>query len=183
MSTANKPSPSKSKKSSAISPTKKTTKKIIPSASNKKSKQPLQSNTVNSNEIAPYSPAKSESYMSESMQKHFQLVLQQWKQSLQQSMEKTISTMKESASHVSDISDRATIEEEFEFEMRERDRERRLLKKIELSLNMISEGNYGYCEACGEEIGLRRLEARPTATLCVDCKTLDEIREKQQRGG
>ena len=80
---------------------------------------------------------------------------------------------------LADLNDRATQEEEVNLELRARDRDRKLIKKIESSLHAVDEGEYGYCEACGEEIGLRRLEARPTARLCIDCKELDEIREKQ----
>ena len=89
--------------------------------------------------------------------------------------------MKEEAINYPDPNDRASQEEDFRLELRTRDRERKLLKKIEESLELVREKDYGYCEVCGVEIGLRRLEARPTATLCIDCKTLDEIKEKQQK--
>jgi DnaK suppressor protein len=88
--------------------------------------------------------------------------------------------MKDDAINYPDPNDRASQEEEFRLELRTRDRERKLLKKIEEALQLLTDKEYGYCEVCGVEIGLRRLEARPTATLCIDCKTLDEIREKQQ---
>jgi DnaK suppressor protein len=87
--------------------------------------------------------------------------------------------MKDDASNFPDPNDRATQESEFSLELRTRDRERKLIRKIEKTLEQIDADEYGYCEACGVEIGIRRLEARPTATLCIDCKTLDEIREKQ----
>ncbi|MEN8261528.1 MAG: RNA polymerase-binding protein DksA, partial [Pseudomonadota bacterium] len=87
--------------------------------------------------------------------------------------------MQDDAANFPDPTARATQEYEFSLELRTRDRERKLIKKIEESLSEIESGDYGYCEACGVEIGIRRLEARPTATLCIDCKTLDEIREKQ----
>ena len=87
--------------------------------------------------------------------------------------------MQEDVTNFADPADRATQEEEFSLELRNRDRERKLLKKIEQTLHKISDGDYGYCETCGVEIGLKRLEARPTADLCIDCKTLAEIREKQ----
>jgi DnaK suppressor protein len=89
--------------------------------------------------------------------------------------------MKEDAVNYPDPNDRASQEEDFRLELRTRDRERKLLKKIEESIELLREKDYGFCEVCGIEIGLRRLEARPTATLCIDCKTLDEIKEKQQK--
>lgn len=130
--------------------------------------------------LEPYQPKKAEEYMSENMQAHFRKILQAWKHQLMEEVDRTVHHMKDEAANFPDPSDRATQEEEFNLELRARDRERKLIKKIDDSLRMIAEGSYGFCEACGVEIGLRRLEARPTATLCVDCKTLDEIREKQQ---
>jgi DnaK suppressor protein len=133
-------------------------------------------------DILPYRPKVSEEYMSVGMQKHFEEILKTWKANLRESMDRTVNYMKETSTSLSDLSDRATQEEAFGLELRERDRERRLIEKIDESLHNLAEGIYGYCEICGEEIGLRRLEARPTATLCIDCKTLDEIREKQTGG-
>lgn len=94
-------------------------------------------------------------------------------------VDRTVVHMKDEAANFPDPNDRATQESEFSLELRTRDRERRLIKKIDDALKDIESGDYGYCETCGIEIGIRRLEARPTATLCIDCKTLDEIREKQ----
>ena len=94
-------------------------------------------------------------------------------------VDRTVGHMKDDATNFPDPNDRATQEEEFSLELRTRDRERQLLKKINESLRQIESGDYGYCEACGIEIGIRRLEARPTATMCIDCKTLAEIRERQ----
>ena len=94
-------------------------------------------------------------------------------------MDRTVHHMQDEAANFPDPNDRATQESEFSLELRTRDRERKLIKKINESLKAIETGEYGYCETCGIEIGVRRLEARPTATLCIDCKTLDEIREKQ----
>jgi DnaK suppressor protein len=94
--------------------------------------------------------------------------------------DRTVTHMKDDAINYPDPNDRASQEEEFRLELRTRDRERKLLKKIEEALQLLNDKEYGYCDVCGVEIGLRRLEARPTATLCIDCKTLDEIREKQQ---
>lgn len=90
--------------------------------------------------------------------------------------------MQDEASNFPDPTDRATQEEEFSLELRTRDRERKLLKKIENTLKKLETGDFGYCDSCGIEIGIRRLEARPTADLCIDCKTLAEIREKQMVG-
>ena len=97
-------------------------------------------------------------------------------------VDRTMSHMKDEAANFPDPNDRASQEEEFSLELRTRDRERKLIKKIEEAIQSIKEEEYGYCEACGVEIGIRRLEARPTATLCIDCKTLDEIKEKQLVG-
>jgi DnaK suppressor protein len=94
-------------------------------------------------------------------------------------VDRTVHHMQDDASNFPDPNDRASQESEFSLELRTRDRERRLIKKIDEALKEIESGDYGYCESCGIEIGIRRLEARPTATLCIDCKTLDEIREKQ----
>jgi DnaK suppressor protein len=94
-------------------------------------------------------------------------------------VDRTVHHMQDDAANFPDPNDRATQESEFSLELRTRDRERKLIKKIDESLKEIESGDYGFCESCGIEIGIRRLEARPTASLCIDCKTLDEIREKQ----
>jgi DnaK suppressor protein len=93
-----------------------------------------------------------------------------------------MSHMQDESNVMADVNDRATQEEEFAIELRTRDRERKLIRKIEKSMREIEDEDYGYCETCGIEIGLRRLEARPTATQCIDCKTLAEIKEKQNNG-
>lgn len=131
--------------------------------------------------ITPYKQKKTESYMSSKMQDHFQKILMALRQRILEGGDKIVTHMKEEAVNYPDPNDRASQEEDFRLELRTRDRERKLLKKIEESLELLREKDYGYCEVCGVEIGLRRLEARPTATLCIDCKTLDEIREKQQK--
>lgn len=132
--------------------------------------------------IAPYKPKKTEKYMSARMMDHFQQILMAFRQRIMEGVDRTVTHMKEEATiNYPDPNDRASQEEDFRIELRTRDRERKLLKKIEEALELITDKEYGYCEVCGVEIGLRRLEARPTATLCIDCKTLDEIREKQQR--
>lgn len=129
--------------------------------------------------IAAYEPEAGEEYMSNDQLAHFQELLLAWKQELMEEVDRTVGHMKREAANFADPADRATQEEEFGLELRARDRERKLCKKIDESLRNIELGNYGYCEACGVEIGIRRLEARPTATLCIDCKTLAEIKEKQ----
>ena len=129
--------------------------------------------------VDPYQASKGEEYMSEPMREHFVKILEQWKRNLMEEVDRTVSHMKEEAANFADPADRATQEEEFSLELRTRDRERKLIKKIDKTLEAIENDDYGFCETCGIEIGLRRLEARPTATQCVDCKTLDELREKQ----
>ena len=132
--------------------------------------------------IKPYKEKKGEEYMSEGQIKHFKEILEAWKAELMSEVDRTVDHMKDEAANFPDPADRATQEEEFSLELRTRDRERKLIKKIDDTLSLMSSGEYGYCETCGVEIGLRRMEARPTATQCIDCKSLDEIKEKQTRG-
>ncbi|WP_031432798.1 RNA polymerase-binding protein DksA [Methylomarinum vadi] len=134
---------------------------------------------VNHFSFKPYEEKEGEEYMNEAQLKHFEAILRSWKSELMQEVDRTVHHMKDDAANFPDPNDRATQESEFSLELRTRDRERKLIKKIDESLKAIESGDYGYCETCGIEIGIRRLEARPTATLCIDCKTLDEIREKQ----
>lgn len=129
--------------------------------------------------FVPYKEAKDEEYMGEAMRAHFVEILNNWKQELREEVDRTVNYMKDEAANFPDPADRASQEEEFSLELRTRDRERKLIKKIDETLLLIEDEDYGWCEACGVEIGLRRLEARPTATLCIDCKTLAEIKEKQ----
>ena len=133
--------------------------------------------------VSPYVISKGEEYMNEKQQEHFKLILKAWRLELMEEVDRTVSHMKDEAANFPDPSDRATQEEEFSLELRTRDRERKLIKKIDKTLIRIEEDDYGFCAQCGIDIGVRRLEARPTAELCVDCKTLDEIREKQITGG
>lgn len=130
-------------------------------------------------DFQPYEPAEGEEYMNDEQLEHFRKLLLDWKKALMEEVDKTVHHMQDEAANFPDPNDRATQEEEFTMELRTRDRERKLIKKIDESLTLIKNGDYGFCESCGVEIGLRRLEARPTATKCIDCKTLDEIREKQ----
>jgi DnaK suppressor protein len=130
----------------------------------------------------PYKEKRGEEYMNEKQREHFKKLLLEWKRDLMTEVDRTVNHMKDDAANFPDPADRATQEEEFSLELRTRDRERKLIKKIDKTVEMIDANDYGYCEQCGVEIGIRRLEARPTATLCVDCKTLDEIRERQTVG-
>ena len=129
--------------------------------------------------ISPYKPKKTEEYMGAKMRAHFIKILTMLRQQIMEEADRTVHHMKDELVNYADPNDRASQEEDFRLELRARDRERKLLKKIEESLQLLNDKEYGYCEVCGVEIGLRRLEARPTATLCIDCKMLDEIREKQ----
>ncbi len=129
--------------------------------------------------ITPYQPKADEEYMSPQQLAHFRALLTRWKQQLMEEADSTVYHMKEDAAVYPDPIDRASQEEGFNLELRTRDRERKLLKKIERALDMIDKGEYGYCADCGAEIGIRRLEARPTAVKCIDCKTFEEIKERQ----
>ena len=127
----------------------------------------------------PYKEKKGEEYMSDAMRAHFTGILQKWKQELMEEVDRTVHHMQDEAANFPDPADRASQEEEFSLELRARDRERKLIKKIDETIQLIEDNEYGWCDSCGVEIGIRRLEARPTATLCIDCKTLAEIKEKQ----
>ena len=130
--------------------------------------------------VAPYKEKKGEEYMNDDQIGHFRTILEHWRADLMEEVDRTVHHMQDDAANFPDPNDRATQEEEFTLELRTRDRERKLIKKIKQSLEDLDKGDYGYCESCGTDIGVRRLEARPTATLCIDCKTLDEIREKNR---
>jgi DnaK suppressor protein len=127
----------------------------------------------------PYAPKKGEEYMNKKQLAHFRNILESLKVELSQDIDRTVHTMQDEATVFADPNDRASQESDMALELRNRDRERKLIKKIEETIAKIESQDYGYCESCGVEIGLKRLEARPTATLCIDCKTLDELREKQ----
>lgn len=127
----------------------------------------------------PYKPRKGEKYMNEKQRGHFKQILLDWREELMQEVDRTVHHMQDDAANYPDPADRATQEEEFSLELRTRDRERKLIKKIDSTVELIAADDYGYCDSCGIEIGIRRLEARPTANKCIDCKTLDEIKEKQ----
>ena len=150
----------------------------------KNTKKVVKTNTIanDKSKIAPYKPKKNEKYMSAAMKKHFIAVLLLWKEHLKEEMQKTFDHLRAKGETYADPIDRASQEEEFAFELRTRDRERKLINKIAISIEQIKQDEYGWCESCGDEIGIKRLEARPTATHCIDCKTLDEIKEKQLGG-
>ncbi len=135
--------------------------------------------SVRQREIAPYQPQAGEEYMNADQREHFRALLRAWRQDLMQEVDRTLHHMQDDSANHPDPNDRATQEEEFSLELRTRDRERKLIRKIDEALVRLDNDDFGYCESCGAEIGIRRLEARPTATLCIDCKTLEEIREKQ----
>ena len=141
--------------------------------------QEKQQNNQLAGDFKPYEISKGEEYMSDAMRTHFTKILNSWKLQLMQEVDRTMHHMKDEAANFPDPADRASQEEEFSLELRARDRERKLIKKIDKTLQLIEDEEYGWCESCGVEIGIRRLEARPTADLCIDCKTLAEIKEKQ----
>ncbi|MDD4911996.1 MAG: RNA polymerase-binding protein DksA [Sideroxydans sp.] len=136
---------------------------------------PVQTNKT----TTPYKAKKGEEYMNSKQLEHFRGMLNEIKLGLSQDIDRTVHTMQDEATVFADPNDRASQESDMSLELRNRDRERKLIKNIDKMLARIDEGDYGFCDKCGVEIGLNRLEARPTATLCIDCKTLDEIRERQ----
>ena len=149
----------------------------MPTGENRKSLGPLAIAGVE-----PYQVKAGGEYMNDQQKVHFRKILGAWRNQLMQEVDRTVDHMKDEAANFPDPVDRAAQEEEFALELRTRDRERKLIKKIEKTLLLLEEDDFGYCEHCGIEIGIRRLEARPTADLCVDCKTLAEIKEKQMAG-
>ena len=130
-------------------------------------------------QFTPYQPKADEEYMSKKQLNHFREILNVWKDELSHDLDRTVHTMQDEVTMFADPNDRASQEADMALELRNRDRERKLIKKINETLRNIDNDEYGYCGGCGIEIGLKRLEARPTATLCIDCKTLDEMRERQ----
>lgn len=132
--------------------------------------------------VAPYKEASGEEYMCDKQQAHFRTILDAWRTQLKKEVDRTMSHMKDDAANYPDPVDRAAQEEEFALELRTRDRERKLIKKIEKTIQAIETDDFGFCKSCGIEIGIRRLEARPTADQCIECKTLAEIKERQMGG-
>jgi len=148
-------------------------------AAAKKTAAKKSSDELGYTDFTPYQEKRGEDYMSAEQVEHFRNLLNGWKQQLMSKVDETVHHMQDEAANFPDPNDRASQESEFAMELRTRDRERKLIKKIDESLSDLDDGDYGYCSHCGVEIGVRRLEARPTATQCIDCKTLNEIREKQ----
>jgi DnaK suppressor protein len=189
--------PTKAVKASTDKAVKASTDKAVKAPSGKAVKAPSEAKTapksatksaakkvsgVEFKNFEPYKPKRGEKYMNEHQLAHFKGILLNWKSELMQEVDRTVTHMKDEAANFPDPADRATQEEEFSLELRTRDRERKLIKKIDSTIELIDQNDYGYCEACGVEIGIQRLEARPTATQCIDCKTLAEIKEKQEMG-
>ncbi|MEM1174244.1 MAG: RNA polymerase-binding protein DksA [Pseudomonadota bacterium] len=164
--------------------TKKTAAKKAPAKKKVAKKTPRRSGDVMSGPIhgiEPYKPKRGEEYMSDDQLEHFREILTAWKKELMFEVDRTVHHMQDEAANFPDPNDRATQESEFGLELRTRDRERKLLRKIESALNRIDEGSYGYCDETGEEIGLKRLEARPVATLCLEAQERRELAERQFR--
>jgi len=132
--------------------------------------------------VEPYKEKANEEYMDTPQQEHFKKILDAWRVQLREEVDRTVTHMQDEAANFPDPVDRAAQEEEFSLELRTRDRERKLIKKIEKTLQLIEDEDFGFCKSCGIEIGIRRLEARPTADLCIECKTLAEIKERQMAG-
>lgn len=130
-------------------------------------------------QFTPYQAKANEEYMNDKQLDHFRKILNDWKAGLSHDIDRTVHTMQDEVTMFADPNDRASQESDMALELRSRDRERKLIKKIDETLAKIDQREYGYCNSCGVEIGLKRLEARPTASQCIDCKTLDEIRERQ----
>lgn len=132
--------------------------------------------------LNPYQENVDEEYMNEEQMMHFKSILVAWRSQLRNEVDRTVHHMQDEAANFPDPVDRAAQEEEFSLELRTRDRERKLIKKIEKTLKRIEDDDFGFCDSCGIEVGIKRLEARPTADLCIDCKTMAEIKEKQLQG-
>lgn len=182
-----KPVLSATKKSTEKSATGVSSVQTVPKIKNDTQAEQKVENTMNSKRIAgpgpmdfsPYKEVNGEEYMNKNQLDHFRGILDLWKDQLHADRDATVQHMQDDAINFPDILDRAALEEEHKLEWQAREREHKLINKIDLALSRIKQGDYGYCDVCGAEIGIRRLEARPTATQCIDCKTIDEIREKQ----
>ncbi len=187
--TAKKTSKKTSKKKPAAKKkvAKKATAKKAPAkktATRKKARKKARRGDILSNPIHgidPYKPKRGEEYMSDEQLEHFRQILTAWKRELMFEVDRTVHHMQDEAANFPDPNDRATQESEFGLELRTRDRERKLLRKIESALSRIDDGSYGYCDETGEEIGLKRLEARPVATLCLEAQERRELAERQFR--
>ena len=182
-----KKAPAKKKAVAKKAPAKKAVAKKAPAKKAPKKKSPAKiaravGELQKFDDFKPYKPGRDESYMNDEQIEHFRGILLNWRGELVDEVTRTVSHMKDEAANFPDPADRATQEEEFSLELRTRDRERKLIKKIDSTLDRLQNDDFGYCDACGIEIGIQRLEARPTATMCIDCKTLAEIKERQELG-
>lgn len=170
----------KKKAAKKVTPKKTTAKKsAVKKTAARKTVARKPSDNLDFTNFTPYKEKKGEEYMNPAQVEHFLMILNGWKQQLMDKVDETVHHMQDDAANFPDPNDRASQESEFAMELRTRDRERKLIKKIDESINDLDADDYGYCSKCGVEVGIRRLEARPTATQCIDCKTLNEIREKQ----
>lgn len=176
----------KTTKTAAKTTTKKATKTETKSETKNEPKNKTNNiNNINSSNLVPstniqrYVLQANEEYMNENQKNHFRQILNAQKQSLSSDIQNTMSSMQDTQTIYADPNDRASQETDMAIELRNRDRERKLIKKIDETLAAINRDDYGYCEECGEEIGISRLEARPTARLCIECKHLAELRERQ----
>ena len=173
------------KKAAKKKASKKKVSKKRPAARKKKAARPRRSRsdvlTAPIHGISPYQPKRGEDYMSEEQLEHFREILNAWKRELMYEVDRTVHHMQDEAANFPDPNDRATQESEFGLELRTRDRERKLLRKIDAALARIDDGSYGYCDETGEEIGLKRLEARAVATLCLEAQERRELAERQFR--
>ena len=131
-----------------------------------------------SGRFEPYQLKDSESYMNANQQKHFREVLKSWRKWLMLEVGRTVQSLQAESNQFPDVTDKATQIENLSVELRTRDRERKLIHKIDHAITLIDQDAYGYCDLCSKEIGIRRLEVRPTATLCFDCKTVEESKEQ-----
>jgi len=177
-----KAAPSKAAPAKAAAPARSAPARPAAARATAKSATPARATSTEFKNFEPYQTKRGEVYMNEPQREHFKAILLHWKAELMQEVDRTVNHMKDEAANFPDPADRATQEEEFSLELRTRDRERKLIKKIDSTIERIEQDDYGYCDACGVEIGIQRLEARPTASLCIDCKTLAEIKEKQELG-
>jgi DnaK suppressor protein len=174
------PAPKKPGPPGPVAPVRAASKPVTPAAATRRrSGSSLLSGPVKG--FTPYEPKRGEEYMNKAQLEHFRQLLLAWKRELMEEVDRTMLHMKDDAANFPDPNDRATQESEFGLELRTRDRERKLLKKIDSALARIDDGTYGYCEETGDEIGLRRLEARPVATLCVEAQERRELAERQFR--
>lgn len=176
----------KTTKTAAKTTTKKATKTETKSETKNEPKNKTNNiNNINSSNLVPstniqrYVLQANEEYMNENQKNHFRQILNSQKRSLSSDIQNTMSSMQDTQTIYADPNDRASQETDMAIELRNRDRERKLIKKIDETLAAINRDDYGYCEECGEEIGISRLEARPTARLCIECKHLAELRERQ----